>query len=95
MNHHLIAIIFWVAFSGWNFYLWKKSRDRDNLWLLGVGTVGFVAELVFYYLIASNVSGASSAADIFFFYFDPIAAIIFIVILVKILIKGGRGHQSS
>ena len=58
---------------------------------MGVGTIGFVGELIYQCLIFLHASADSlSAANNVFYVFDPIVAVIFVGVLVKSLIKGGH-----
>lgn len=94
MNSRTIYIILWAIFLAWNIYLWRKAKDKDILWLLVVGTIGFVGELIYQYLIFSHASANSlSAASNFFYVFDPIGAIIFIGVLIKNMVRSGRNSE--
>jgi hypothetical protein len=90
MNSRITYIVLWAIFLTWNLYLWRKNKDQDILWLLGVGTIGFVGELIYQCLILFHASANSlSMASNFFYVFDPIGAVIFVGILLKSFIKGG------
>ena len=88
MNSRITYIVLWGIFLIWNLHLWKKGKDRDVLWVLGVGAIGFVGELIYQCLILSHASTNSlSVASNFFFIFDPIGAVILVGVLVKSLIR--------
>ncbi len=94
MNSRIIYIILWAIFLAWNIYLWKKNKDKDILWLLGVGTIGFVGELIYEYLILSHASAnILSTVSNFFYVFDPIGAVIFVGVLIKSMVQSG--HKSE
>jgi hypothetical protein len=91
MNSRFVYIIFWFIFASLNSYSWKKTKDRDFLWYLGVGVVGLLAELVYEYLILSNASQAALAmVNNFLYVFDPIGAVVFIWVIIRSLIGGSR-----
>jgi hypothetical protein len=84
MNSRLIYGTFWLVFAIWNFYDWRKNKDKDLLWFMGIGVVGFSAELIYYYLIAVNTQPSTlSIVGSFVKVFDIVGIASFIYILIK------------
>ena len=84
MNSRLIYAAFWIIFAVWNYYDWRKHRDEDLLWFMGIGVVGFVAELLYQYLITTNAQqGTLSIVDSSIKVFDIVGIAALVYILVK------------
>ena len=76
MNSRLIYAIGYLIFAVFSFKNWKESKNKDFLWFFGFSGVGFVADLIYYFLIISDASqNTLSLAESFFFIFDPIMVI--------------------
>jgi hypothetical protein len=84
MNSRLIYAAFWLIFGFWSLYDWRKNKDKDLLWFIGFGIVGFLTECVHYYLIAASASQSIlSGTDLF----DRIINIIMAIGIVLIGIR--------
>lgn len=91
MNSRLIYAAFWLIFTIWNFYDWRKNKDKDLLWFMGFGAMGFFAELIYSYLIATSASqNTLSIVGVFNKIIDVIGGAMFVFILIENLRRNGK-----
>ncbi len=84
MNSRLIYAAFWLIFAVWNFYDWRRNKDKDLVWFGGICTVGFIGELIYYYSIVINAPrNTLSAIDYYLKVFDIIAVVAMIFFGVR------------
>ncbi len=84
MNSRFIYALFWLIFAIWNYYDWRKNKDKDLIWFMGFSFLAFLIELIYFYLITINVSqNILSIIGSFNKIIDVFGGIIFIFILIK------------
>lgn len=84
MNSRLLYALCYLVIMVWSFYDWNNNRSKDNAWFLCFSMIGFFAELIYYFVLISNVSQTIlSITKSFFLVFDPVVIMLVIWIGIR------------